>query len=115
MPSTDRPLLIEAVAPGHLGLKIHLHARGYQPGRKTRSVDAAQAMCSAYISPKDHRVPLSEALQWPDRLPTALDTRPQRRWCLSCIGHAAEVLGLTGHFVTQLAAHAQDASRPHVS
>ena len=94
---------LEAVAPSHMGSKVHLYADGYQPGKKRRS-SATMALCSSYISPQDQRAPFLEALHWPQRVPTAEDNRPQRRWCLSCIGHAAAILGITDHMISVLAA-----------
>ncbi len=99
---------IEAIAPNAAAAKIHLYVKGYLPPgigdkrRKQRSVEVTP-MCGVYARSSARRVPLAQALRWPERLPTADDTRRQRRWCAACLGHAADYMGMTGELVAAIA------------
>lgn len=101
--------MIYAIAPRHTAEVIHLYVEGYLPrGRqlvrqKRRSVD--KPLCPAYVPgiAQARKVPLKEALRWPEHVPTAEDMRPRRRWCPSCLGHAADLLGLADNLARALA------------
>ncbi len=107
MTGPDLSVALEAIAPSHLGAKIHLHLAGYRPkglGNKRpkhRSCEITP-MCGAFASSTNHRIPLKVALRWPDRLPNADDPRPQRYWCPACLGHAAYVIGMTPDLVQRI-------------
>jgi hypothetical protein len=101
------PLKFEAIAPAWLGSKIHIFLEGYQPGKKTRTL-SFQPMCGQFTSSRARRVPLAQALQWPDRVFDEDDPRKTRTWCAACVGHAAGAAGLLPDFVEQIALGTHD-------
>jgi hypothetical protein len=114
MAETDNPLVIEAIAPSWQSSKIHLHVEGYRPrgrpGRKPKErCLKVSPMCGVFAPSTAVRVPLREALHWPKWTPQAtgepfpVPPVPERRWCVACLGHAADLLGLTENLVRGLA------------
>lgn len=108
------PVVIEAIAPSWNSSKIHLHVAGYLPkGRpgitpKKRGLKITP-MCGVYAPSTAVRVPIGEALLWPKWRPGGdgpfpTPPVPERRWCLACLGHAADLLELTEGLVLAIAA-----------
>jgi len=109
------PPVIEAIAPSWQSSKIHLHVAGYlprgRPGRRPKErCLKVTPMCgaSAAGSTTAARVPLKDALHWPtwkpacDGEPFPTPAVPERRWCVACLGHAADLLGLADDLVRAL-------------
>lgn len=96
--------VIEAVAPGWLGWKIHLYVEGYQPGPKRRGVPRSTPLCGAFIHSNHRRVPLAEALKWPMRHEAPGYDPPLTRWhwCRGCVGHAVYLGGLLDEVLAML-------------
>lgn len=100
---------IYAVSPRGDAWRIHLYVEGYQPRAapwrrpKKRGIDTP--LCGAYVASFDtaRKVPLKEALRWPDGPRYPDDPGPPRRWCPSCLGHAADLLGLANNLARTLA------------
>lgn len=85
---------IFAVKP-NLGSVVHLSSPGYEPGKKTRSIRDSATLCNTGVA-RAEKVPLAEALEWPNPAPAAL-LQPARSWtwCRVCIGHATAMAGLS--------------------
>lgn len=96
---------IRAVPPVRWGEVIHLHQAGYEPTRRVRSIRDNMALCNygiGYQLRNELTAPLADALKWLQRKPTVEDPRPPWRLCRNCLGHAAELAGLSETLVRQI-------------
>jgi hypothetical protein len=94
---------IMAVKPNG-GTVVHLAQLGYQPGKKRRSIRDDCSLCNVGV-PRQERVPLSEALRWPNPdNGSAIRPGLPWSWCRPCIGHAAAIAGLGSAVLVQVAA-----------
>lgn len=77
------------------GTVVHLAQEGYEPGKKHRSIRDHCSLCNVGFS-RQERVPLAEALKWPNPDPGSLLLPPRKwTWCRACIGHAVTLAGLS--------------------
>lgn len=97
---------IFAVKP-NLGSVVHLSSPGYQPGKKTRSIRDSATLCNTSVA-RAEKVPLAEALSWPNPAPAAL-LQPERpwSWCRVCVGHAVAMVGMSTEVLVTVLARAE--------
>lgn len=100
------PPVFEAITPRWLGWKIHIYVAGYQPGPKRRGIPEGTPLCGAFVHRGARRVPLGDALRWPERhVPTDKYDPPLHQWvwCRACVGHAVYLGGLLDETIATLA------------